>query len=100
MHTSAMVRPHILQYIRIPTWNNSCGKFPPEQITKNMICAGKPCSIYILITYMQRLPAYKFFPKYVSLGGDDKDACQGDSGGPLGATLPPGHDFSVSYVPM
>ena len=49
---------------------------------------------------MQRLPAYIFFPKYVSLGGDDKDACQGDSGGPLGATLPPGHDFSVSYVPM
>ena len=45
MHSSAMVRPQILQYISIATWNkNQCGKFPPDQITENMLCAGKSCS--------------------------------------------------------
>ena len=76
MHSSAMVRPQILQYIKIATWNkNQCGKFPPDQITENMLCAGKSCSF---------LCAFLEYNWIGFLGGNEKDACQGDSGGPLG----------------
>ena len=82
MHSSAMVRPQILQYIRIPTWNKSdCGKFPPEQITENMICAGKPTLLFVMHMDLNFVHYWNYF---LCTGGDDKDACQGDSGGPLG----------------